>query len=145
MIINPILLGNNLNHLTLGRDYNRLSGLQHSLHVKLANLTRAQRNGPAALKPLKVTSGDTDAHVEHIYVRHDFNVLNRTTNSIYGRVHVNDQTLFHAMRRMRTETGNNNLAILLLSGKCGDFSGSDINCYKWSASFGHMLTLSIVK
>jgi hypothetical protein len=46
---------------------------------------------------------------------------------------------------MRTETGNNDFIVFLLSGKRSNFCGADVNCYKWFASFGHMLTLSVVK
>ena len=102
-----------MQHLLVGRDRDRLGGFDHALDVLLGDLAILDRHHAARIDALDMAAGDTGIDVADLAVGHQFGLFQRALDRVDRRLDVDDHAFLESLRRMAAHADDLEAAVRL--------------------------------
>ena len=141
LIVDDVFLRQNVDHLAVQRDGDRLGRIQRTLDVAGRDFTALDGNDAVAVKPLDVTAGDARIHGSDFTSGHQFGFFKRPLDGLHRLLDIDHDTLPQPGGRTRADTDNIHPAVLRgFAHHRTNLGGANIKA-DYQFRFGHALLL----
>ena len=111
LAVDDELLRQHVQHLLVGRDIDRLGGLDDARDVARRNFAILDRHHAARVEALDMAARNAGERLLDLACGHQFGFLECTTDRLHGRLDVDDDAPAQTLRRGLTETDHLQAAV----------------------------------
>ena len=126
LIVDHVLLRQDVQHLAVHRDRDRLGGLDHPRDVGLADLLVLDRDDAVAVEPADVGAGDRGEHRRDLAAGHVLGLVDRGADRAHRGVDVDHHATAQALRRRGADADDVDAVVGHLARDRGDLGGADV-------------------
>src|SRR5690606_9734174 len=111
LVIDDVFLGQDVQHLLVGRNGHRLGGVQYPVDIRLHYLALADGDDAMGVHAADMVAGDAGEHRVDLAACHQLRLFDGALDGLHGGLDIHHDALLHAAGRMRADADDFQLTV----------------------------------